>query len=118
MNDNVPDGIHFSIPFITTEQVMSYIRILDPSKATGLDGLGPKINKLAANSISPFIATLINKSIISGTFPSQLKCAKVYPIFKSGSKTAGYQFCLQSQIIRKTCKQAPNELFKQVQAYT
>ena len=59
VNDKVPEDTHFSIPFITTEQVMSYIRILDPSKATGLDGLGPKIIKLAANSISPFISTLI-----------------------------------------------------------
>ena len=42
---------------------------------------------MAANSISPFIATLINKSIISGTFPSQLKYAKVFPIFKCGSKS-------------------------------
>lgn len=58
VNDNVPNDIHFSIPFITTDQVLSYIRILDPSKATGLDGLGPKIIKLAANCISPFIATL------------------------------------------------------------
>ena len=87
VNDKVPDDTHFCIPFITTEQVMSYIRILDPSKATGLDGLGPKIIKLAANSISPFISTLITKSIISGTFPSQLKCAKVFPIFKGGSKS-------------------------------
>ena len=66
---------------------MSYIRILDPSKATGVDSLGPKIIKLAANSISYFIATLINKSISSGTFPSQLKCTKVFPVFKSGSKS-------------------------------
>ena len=36
---------------------MSYIRVLDPSKATGVDGLGPKIIMLAANSISNFIAT-------------------------------------------------------------
>ena len=42
---------------------------------------------MAANSISNFIATLINKSISSGTFPSQLKCAKVFPVFKSGSKS-------------------------------
>ena len=42
---------------------------------------------MAANSISPFIATLINKSIISGTFPSQLKYAKVFPVFKGGSKS-------------------------------
>lgn len=87
VNGKVPDNTQFSIPFITTEQVLSYTSILDSSKATGLDGLGPKIIKLAANSLSPQIAALINKSIISGTFPSQLKCAKVLPIFKSGTKS-------------------------------
>ena len=35
---------------------------------------------------SPSIAALINKSITSGSFPNQLKRAKVYPIFKNGSK--------------------------------
>ena len=29
---------------------------------------------------------LINKSLVTGQFPSQLKLAKVYPIYKSGAK--------------------------------
>ena len=91
VNEKVPDDILFSIPSITTEQVLSYINILDPSKATGLDGLGPKIIKLAATNLAPFKAALINISIYigisSGTFPSQLKCAKVFPVFKGGAKS-------------------------------
>ena len=87
VNEKVPDDILFSIPSITTEQVLSYINILDPSKATGLDGLGPKIIELAATNLAPFIAALINKSISSGTFTSQLKCAKVFPVFKGGAKS-------------------------------
>ena len=39
VNDKVPLNIHFSIPFITIDQVVSYIHLLDPSKAIGLDGL-------------------------------------------------------------------------------
>ena len=87
VNDKIPENIHFSILFITTDQVASYIHLLDPSKATGLDGLGPQIIKLGVNSLSLHIAALINKSIISGTFPSELKCAKVFPAFKGGSKS-------------------------------
>ena len=87
VNNKVPCDFQFNIPFITTEQVLSFIRILDPSKATGLDGLGPRVIKLAANVIAPFIASLNNKGITSGTFPNQLKCAKVFPIFKGGSKS-------------------------------
>ena len=87
VNEKVPDDILFSIPSITTEQVLSCINILDPSKATGLDGLGPKIIKLAATNLAPFIAAVINKSISSGTLSSQLKCAKVFPVFKGGAKS-------------------------------
>ena len=47
----------------------------------------PKIIKLAKNCLSPVIADLINKSINSGSFPSQMKNAKVYPIYKGGQKS-------------------------------
>ena len=82
INKKVPDNIYFHIPLITTDQVQSYIQLLDSSKATGLDGLGLKIIKIAASTLSPILAALVNKSIISGTVPGQLKCAKVFPIFK------------------------------------
>ena len=84
VNNKVPDTTYFNIPYITTEQVLSVIKALDASKATGLDGIGPKIMKLAANCLSPGIADLINKSIDSGSFPSQMKNAKVCPIYKGG----------------------------------
>ena len=47
----------------------------------GLDGIGPKIGKIAANCLSSVIADLIYKNINSGSFPSQLKSAKVFPIY-------------------------------------
>ena len=87
VNSKVPENTLFSIPYITTEQVSVLINSLDPSKATGLDGIGPKIIKLAVNIVSPIIAKLINKSINSGSFPDQMKVAKVYPIFIGGQKS-------------------------------
>ena len=72
---------------MTSEQVQSYIKALDQSKATGLDGLGPKIFRLALNSLSQIIAILINVSIHTGQFPNEMKCAKVFPIFKGGDKS-------------------------------
>ena len=66
---------------------MSHISTLDSTKATGLDGSGPRIIKLAGNHLAPIIAALINKSISSKVFPSQLKCAKILPIFKGGTKS-------------------------------
>ena len=61
--------------------------MLDLTKATGLGDLGPRIIKLAVDSLSQSIARLINKSIESGEFPSQLKIAKVFPVFKGGDKS-------------------------------
>ena len=87
VNSKVPSNTSFNIPFITTEQVSTYIKRLDSSKATGLDGLGPRLLKLAVNCLSSSIAALINKSLATGQFPSQLKQAKIFPIFKGGTKT-------------------------------
>ena len=87
IDKKVPKDIHFVIPFITSEQVFVHINELDSTKATGLDGLGPRIIKLVAQALSPSIAALINKSIATGQFPAQLKHAKVNPIHKGGEKS-------------------------------
>ena len=87
VRDKVPVNVEFQISHITTSQVSEFINKLDPSKATGLDGVGPRILKLACDVLSPSIALLINKSLQTGQFPNKLKMAKVFPIFKSGNKT-------------------------------
>ena len=87
VNDKIPDDIYFKIPYITQEQVAISLMNLDSNKAIGLDGIGPRIIKSAANVLSDSISSLINKSIATGKFPDRLKLAKVYPIHKSGSKS-------------------------------
>ena len=87
VDNKIPKDTFFTLPFITLEQVLSYINKLECSKATGLDGIGPRIFKIAAYAISPSIAMLINKSTVTGIFPTQLKQAKVLPIFKGGTKS-------------------------------
>ena len=42
---------------------------------------------MAAGVLAPSITYLINKSIDSSCFPSQLKIAKIFPIHKSGRKS-------------------------------
>ena len=87
VENKIPVETYFNIPFITTEQVSAYIYKLEPSKATGLDGLGPRVLKMAASVISPSITLLVNKSIATGIFPAQLKQAKVLPVYKGGTKS-------------------------------
>ena len=48
VNSRIPENVSFKIPLITSDQVLSCINKLDATKATGIDGLGPKIIKLAA----------------------------------------------------------------------
>ena len=85
--NKIPNDTFFTLPFIIPEQVTNYINKLDCSKATDLDGIGPRILKIAACVISPSIAKLINKSIATSCFPSQLQQSKVLPIFKGGTKS-------------------------------
>ena len=87
ISSKIPLDTLFRIPKITVNQVSEFINGLNPAKATGLDGIGPRILKLASTVLSPSITALINKSIETATFPDQLKMAKLYPIHKGGSKS-------------------------------
>ena len=62
INNKVPAGTSFQIPFITSSQVANFIRTLDPGKATGLDGIGSRISKMSCDIISPSIVALVKKA--------------------------------------------------------
>ena len=73
INSKVPSHVYFSVPSITTLQVIEFIPGLNPTKTTGIDGLGPRILKMAAGVLAPSITSLINKIIDSSCFPSHFK---------------------------------------------
>ena len=52
--------------------------------ACGSDELSPKIIKMSMNVITDPLLHVCNMSLLGGIFPSELKTAKVVPIFKSG----------------------------------
>ena len=87
ISSKIAIDIFFRIPKITVNQVAEFTNGLNPAKATDLEGIGPRILKLASTVLSPSITALINKSIETATFPDQLKMAKLYPIHKGGSKS-------------------------------
>ena len=80
------DDTNFTIPFINYSFVSNYLANMDVTKATGLDGIGSRLLKIAPNALTPSITYMINKSIESGVFPGTWKNAKVNPIFKAGDK--------------------------------
>ena len=67
-------------------EVITIINSLDINKGTGPYSIPGNILKaLKANLCHP-LKTIINMSFATGTYPDQLKVAKVIPIFKKGDK--------------------------------
>ena len=62
----------------------SHLNKLCRSKATGLDNISAKIICECADLISVSRCDLINKSLLSGIFPDDWKCARVTTLFKQG----------------------------------
>ena len=67
--------------------VLRAINNLNASKPPGLDGISPKILKLAGFSIVPILTRIFNLSLSTGTVPHSWKMANVVPLFKNGDKS-------------------------------
>ena len=67
--------------------VEKLLRNIDPSKATGPDGIQAIILKESATEISALLTHIFTQSIRSGTLPHDWKEANISPVFKKGDKT-------------------------------
>ena len=56
---------------------------LNPAKSTGLDGISAIMLKSTASAIAPSLTKPFNMSIVAGYFPTDWKCSRITPIFKS-----------------------------------
>ena len=59
---------------------------LDVNKATGPDGIAPRLLKETAQQIAPSLSQLFNKSLACGVVPDDWKLANIVPVFKRGKK--------------------------------
>ena len=75
----------FSIHFDTVDYVETQIKLLDTTKATGIDNINAKNLKLSAAVIAPVLTHIFKCSIETRVFPSAFKEAKVIPIYKKGT---------------------------------
>ncbi len=71
----------------TPRDVYDILSTLRIDKAPGIDNLTPRLLRFCARGISTSIATLLNRSFTSGTFPAAWKKATVIPIFKKGARS-------------------------------
>jgi len=67
--------------------IKEIIKSLKNSSSVGFDDISLKLIKPNADMFSIILSPLINMSIRDGYFPSNLKIAKIIPIFKKGSKS-------------------------------
>jgi hypothetical protein len=80
-------GVHQIDPCMTFkevshEDVLGKLKGLNTKKATGVDRMPPKLLKIGADSVTPSVRFLINKSLTTCTFPDVLKQAVVTPVYK------------------------------------
>ena len=68
----------------TTSDVFTHLNRLSKTKATGLDNTSVRLIRECADIISDPLCDLFNKSLMSGVFRDEWKCARVTPLFKQG----------------------------------
>ena len=76
----------------TVDQVLTLLQSVDPSKASGPDGISARMLLSTAISIAPAIMKLFNLSLVSGIFPSEWKIAQVTPVPKSSQTSDPSQY--------------------------
>ena len=120
INTKVPNEVSFCIPLLKPSDLISTIKALDVTKATGLDGLSAKILKTLVDIVAPSLLKIVNISLLQGRFPKSLKIAKINPIHKGGQKSdpSNYRPISVLPILSKVIeKHVTNHLFAYLNKY-
>ena len=82
IKQNVPDQNKFEFSNVTYDQVLLKLKSLKVNKSQGYDLIPAKLVKIGADVLALNLTSLINQSIVSITYPNDLKRAEVSPLFK------------------------------------
>ena len=84
----LPEGPQNSFFFRPSneDEINKTIQSLDNSKATGPNSIHTLTLKLISPTISKHIANILNKTFITGEFPTCLKTSNIIPTFKKDSR--------------------------------
>ena len=100
IHDNLPDARDDDLPDwpddlprfefqkVTSPDIVSCIKSLSNSTATGWDFISNKLVKCSTYQISKVLANITNKCFSTGKFPESWKLARVIPLHKKGSRTS------------------------------
>ena len=76
----------FTLMPVSGKFIKEEISNLKVNKSTGLDGVSCRFLRDGADVLAEPMKHLVNFSIMSEAVPSQLKQARVVPLFKKGSR--------------------------------
>ena len=82
----------FEFKLTTDEEILALIKNLDSKTSSGYDNISPKLLILMAGMLHSVLRLIINKSLMTGIFPDNLKIAIVSPIYK-GKESDPHEFC-------------------------
>ena len=72
----------FNFFFVTREEVAKVIASLKPKSSSGVDEISTFLIRFIKDEIADPLTKTINQSISTGIFPTNMKIAKVIPLFK------------------------------------
>lgn len=72
---------------VTSQDIINIVRKLKPKTSFGHDNISTKLLKSAIPSIITPLTHIINRSLLTGTVPTQFKQSKIVPIYKSSDPT-------------------------------
>ena len=79
VNAKAPDNIKSTIPLMKNTDLRSIIGSLDVTKATGLDGITPKILKKSVDIVNLTLLKMIIISIFKGAISGSFECCQIHP---------------------------------------
>ena len=90
--ESIPDPYLNSTPVmpdidISLNGLLKLLKNLKPGKAAGPDKLKPLLLKELRDEIAPIIKVIFDKSLQTGTLPTEWLTANVMPVFKKGDKS-------------------------------
>ena len=77
----------FKFQNISEKEISETISSLKTKNSSGFDGISTKLLKVIKTEITKPLTCLINQCLKTGTFPDNLKLAKVIPLHKKDDKT-------------------------------
>ena len=81
------DSKKFNLKTINEEITLKTIKRMHRKKTACSDGLTQELLKLGSSALAAPLTAIINKSILTSTFPENWKEAYVTPVLKKGDKT-------------------------------